>query len=485
MQGDGLPGAPGALALPRVRARGYSEGTPHPHPGSRVPKLDEVVADVASQLADQSRLGVQITRLNDVPETGPTNKGLWYQIDDVTAVFADLKRSTKLSTEATPRSAAYAYTYFIRAMALILERFGAGYVDIQGDGVFGLFTGRDSVFAAAAAAITMRSVVERAVAERFNRDTNVEWDLAAGFGVDQGTLLVRRLGLRGTKQNEVWAGRPVNVAAKLSSLAEDNHIAVSERVFTCFREAGQARRRALLWTCGCGNGVEGTGFEMGEGETVYLWEEAEAPEALGLDFDRLLTLGSKWCRIHGTEFLRGDCHGPPTPVAVSTDERLRSHYHSLDRAIGFTKAADAKAGPLLGLQVALAGVLATQWGGLQDTLLAGPWCLERVLLAVVACLYVGILAAAVSLAMLVYIPVNPRTGKSLIYFEDVAAQDSASFQAQGKTMSPAVIEHQLLDQIHRVSVIASLKMGRVRWAFRLSAASSALWLVLLAWASVH
>ena len=172
-----------------------------------MPKLDEVIADVASQLDAQSHLRVQITKLNDVPETGPTNKGLWYRIDDVTAVFADLKRSTKLSTETTPKSAAYAYTYFIRAMALVLERFGAGYVDIQGDGIFGLFSGRGSVFAAAAAAITMRTVVEREVAGRFNRDTKVEWNLAAGFGIDQGTLLVRRLGLRGTKQNEVWAGR--------------------------------------------------------------------------------------------------------------------------------------------------------------------------------------------------------------------------------------------------------------------------------------
>ena len=285
------------------------------HPGSRVPNLDEVVADVASQLDDQSRLGVQITKLNDVPETGPTNKGLWYRIDDVTAVFADLKRSTSLSTEANPQSAAYAYTYFIRAMALVLERFGAGYIDIQGDGIFGLFSGRDSVFAAAAAAVTMRTVVEREVAGRFKRDTKVEWNLAAGFGIDQGTLLVRRLGLRGMKQNEVWAGRPVNVAAKLSSLAEDNEVAVSERIFTRFTEARQVRRRALLWTCGCGGGEQGTGFDMGEGETVYLWEESEAPEALGLDFERLLTLGSKWCRVHGAEFCEAIVTGrrPPSP----------------------------------------------------------------------------------------------------------------------------------------------------------------------------
>ena len=131
---------------------------------------------------------------------------------------------------------------------------------------------------------------------------------------------------------------------------------------------------------------------------------------------------------------------------MSAADRLRSHYASLDRAIGFTQAADAKAGPLLGLQVALAGVLATQWDGLQGALLDATGCVEKPALFVVGGLYAGLAAAAVFLALQVYMPVSPRTGKSLIYFEDVAAQDFASFLAQARTMQLALIEHQLLDQ---------------------------------------
>ena len=51
-------------------------------------------------------------------------------------------------------------------------------------------------------------------------------------------------------------------------------------------------------------------------------------------------------------------------------------------------------------------------------------------------------------------------------------------------MSIEVIEGHLLDQIHRVSKIASLKMRRVRWAFLLSAPAGALWIVLLAWGTM-
>ena len=88
--------------------------------------LDEVVADVSSQLDAQAELGVQIRREHSVPDTGPTNRGLWYQIPEVTAVFADLKGSTGLNANDGARTAAYAYTYFIRAMTVIMERFSRG-----------------------------------------------------------------------------------------------------------------------------------------------------------------------------------------------------------------------------------------------------------------------------------------------------------------------------------------------------------------------
>ena len=265
-------------------------------------KLYEVVADVNSQLSQQSGLGVQVTSCDDVPETGPANRGLWYQIANVTAVFADLKGSTELSASARPRTAAFAYTYFIRAMTVILERFDARYIDIQGDGIFGLFSGAGSEFIAAACAVTMRTSVEMNVAVQFENDTSTDWKLAAGIGIDRGTLLVRRLGLRGTKQNEVWAGKPVNMAAKLSSVADSNEVVASERAFRSYKSASRLRRRALIWSCGCAGDTEGNGLDVRIGETVNLWEEEIAPDGLGLDFDKIHRLRSKWCKVHGPEF---------------------------------------------------------------------------------------------------------------------------------------------------------------------------------------
>lgn len=285
----------------RSKKRFQNKTRYHHRAGDRNLKLDDVTADVSAQLDDQAELGVQITQRNDVPGTGPTNKGLWYQVPNVTAVFADLKRSTELSGENTPRTPAYAYTYFIRAMAVILDRFSAGYVDIQGDAIFGLFS-KGSEYLAVASAITMRTLVEQEVATRFDQDTSTDWELTAGIGIDRGTLLVRRLGLRGNKQNEVWAGKPVNTAAKLSSVAEPDQVVVSGRVFSEYERASKLRRRVLIRSCGCDGEIEGAGLDANEGETSSLWTEDQVSEDLGVDFDTIHRLDSPWCKIHGSEF---------------------------------------------------------------------------------------------------------------------------------------------------------------------------------------
>ncbi len=264
--------------------------------------LDEVTTSVVAQLNDQAKLGVQVENQNEVPETGPANRGLWWRIPNVTAVFADLKGSTALSSSVPPEAAAIAYTYFIRAMTVVLEKFSAGYIDIQGDGIFGLFGGQKSMFHAAACAITMRSHVEEIVASKFKRDASVQWDLKVGVGVDRGTLIVRQLGLRGTKLNEVWAGKPVNMAAQLSSVAGPNQVAVSDRMFAGYEVAAKMRQRALIWSCGCAGRKRGAGLSAAQGQTSKLWVQRDAPKNLGLDFGSVHTRDSGWCQRHGAEF---------------------------------------------------------------------------------------------------------------------------------------------------------------------------------------
>ncbi len=166
------------------------------------------------------------------------------------------------------------------------------------------------------------------------------------------------------------------------------------------------------------------------------------------------------------------------------EEQLRSHYESLTRVIRFVRAADTKAAPVLALQIALVGTLAARSDRLQAILVKDPVDVESTILIALIVLYSLLLVSVVAFAALVYVPINPRAGESPIYFEDIAAMDYETFESRAKGMSTEVIEGHLLDQVHRVSKIASVKMRRVRWAFLLSAPASALWLVLLAWGTI-
>ena len=169
---------------------------------------------------------------------------------------------------------------------------------------------------------------------------------------------------------------------------------------------------------------------------------------------------------------------------MTMEERLRSHYESLTRAIRFVRTTDRKAAPVLGLQIALIGALATRADKLLAIVGSEPWGIENTTLLGLALLYGTLVLIVAALATSVYVPINPKTGRSLIYFEDIASMDYHAFELRAKGMSAESIESDLLDQIHRVSQIASKKMNRVRWAFILSAPAFLSWLALFAWSVV-
>lgn len=163
------------------------------------------------------------------------------------------------------------------------------------------------------------------------------------------------------------------------------------------------------------------------------------------------------------------------------ETRLQSHYESLSRVIRFTRMADTKAGAVLALQFVLAGALATRLlDQVAPAIAKDPVGVVGFAVTVAGLAYILSALAAVVLAVLVYAPATPKTGQSLIYFEDVAGMDCQQFIAAARAMDAAEIERQLLDQIYRVSCIARDKMRWVHRALGLSMASVLTGIVLLA-----
>lgn len=168
------------------------------------------------------------------------------------------------------------------------------------------------------------------------------------------------------------------------------------------------------------------------------------------------------------------------------EERLQSHYESLQRVIGFVRIADYKAGPIAALQIALAGALGTRLDRILPVGQQAHWGIEQIAIIVMLAAYAVFMVGAIAVAAWVYVPRNPRTGtECLIYFEDIAAMPHERFAERATQLAPEEIERQLLDQIYRVSGVVSVKMSRVRCAFILSALATILWLALLVLSSVQ
>lgn len=167
-----------------------------------------------------------------------------------------------------------------------------------------------------------------------------------------------------------------------------------------------------------------------------------------------------------------------------TEQRLHSHYESLSRAIDFTKVADAKAASTVVLQIALIGALAFRAGPLVDVLKQSPCGAEQVIALIITIAYVGCSLCSIGFAGCVFFPKTPRTGSSLIYFEDIASMPYESFAKRSGQLDSTTIEQQLLQQIHQVSQIVHQKMNKVKCALIFSGVTLVLWAILMGWSSV-
>lgn len=229
-----------------------------------------------------------IPSTSDIPKEDRDNTTKWVRINDVSCCFIDMVGSTKMSTTLHPNSTAQIYRYFTGTAIKILKAFEAPYIDVKGDGVFALFD-KGQEHAALAAVVTCKTFIN----EKFARDVKSKrgLELDGHYGISRGTLLVRRIGSRRREnsdqaRNEVWAGRPVNQAAKLAGLAGSNKLLVSNRYHQCLK------LEEALQTCGCSGGEY-------IGEKNDLWTERDLSSEEHLKIEKGWSLGSNWCSIHG------------------------------------------------------------------------------------------------------------------------------------------------------------------------------------------
>jgi class 3 adenylate cyclase len=260
----------------------------------QVPEKYRTVIQEQIDLYDEGRLVEPKDAIPDTPDIPIANPKLWLRIPNVVCVFVDMLGSTRLSADAHDKDTAGAYQLFTGTAVRLFNEFESPYIDVRGDGVFALFNS-NQCYRALAAGVTFKTFAKEEFVPRIKKATEV--DVGCHIGIDCKTVLVRKLGLkrhggRTDRQNEVWAGKPVNMAAKLAASTEDNELFVSDRFYD--RIPHELARR----TCSCNTTIFGN--------RKPLWSTVDDLEDDGrFDFDTAYCLEGVWCNKHGRESCEG------------------------------------------------------------------------------------------------------------------------------------------------------------------------------------
>lgn len=252
-------------------------------------QMPKSIIDIINDEKNLFNKEVSITEYNKIQSEPPLNNPLhWFKVKDVICVFVDMIGSTKLSATKRASTTARIYRLFTQTAVRIFDEMGAPYIDIKGDGVFALFN-YDQAYRALVSAVHFKTFVETEFHNLIKNIVNEdEKDIGAHIGIDQKTIMVRRFGFkminRKDRQNEVWAGKTVNMSAKLAGLSKKEQLIVSDRFFKNIK-SDYAR-----YCCTCS-------------EKSEIWKEVWINDPK-FDFNKYYILETVWCTIHGEEYAK-------------------------------------------------------------------------------------------------------------------------------------------------------------------------------------
>jgi len=220
----------------------------------------------------------------DIPSS---SSNTWVKLPEVVAVVCDLKGSTHLGTGKHDTSTARIYTSGVEGAVRIFHEFGADFIDIQGDGGFGLFWGDRAYERAVCAAVTMRTFSEDFVGQLEKRWPDQLPETGFKVGIHAARTLVKRIGTRrvASEQEALWAGKPVNYAAKCAQTADRHQVIMTQDVWEKMKNNDY-----IAFSCDC-NG----------GPTAKLWTDVTVDRLPEEDRDAVV-LTAPWCKTCGPGF---------------------------------------------------------------------------------------------------------------------------------------------------------------------------------------
>lgn len=143
-----------------------------------------------------------------------------------TFLYADLANSSKIVKELDTRIAAKIIKSFIATASKLIKHNNGKIVSFDGDRVLGVFYGNRKNSDAAKCGLQIKWAVNKVIKEKFESTydavKNASFTINHGVGIDTGTVMAVRGGVRGDN-DLIWIGRAPNLAAKLSDLRETGY----------------------------------------------------------------------------------------------------------------------------------------------------------------------------------------------------------------------------------------------------------------------
>jgi class 3 adenylate cyclase len=288
--------------------------------------LDQVDLDELLKSLDQA-VKTELDSTPDVEDwdgsldvsTLPIKVRRWIKVPDLVAVVADLKNSTQLGTGKWAASTASIYQAGTGGIVDIFNKFGADFIQIQGDGAFALFWGDMRYERAMCSGITIKTFSQDLVGR-----LEKKWPTMAqtGFkvGVASGRVLVKRIGTprNPAQQEPVWAGKPVNYATKAAQSADRHELIVTGSVWDRIESNDY-----LAISCGCNN----------EGRpSTTIWSDMTIERLPKDDPEREgRRLIAAWCKIHGANYC----------AAVMAGLKTRSNVNEARKQLALSQMSNA------------------------------------------------------------------------------------------------------------------------------------------------
>jgi len=178
---------------------------------------DDIVSDVSTVINTTWKKG----NGNKIPSTSDIALAGGAVEIDATYLYTDLADSSKIAKEFDRRIAAKIFKSFHSTSCRLIREHGGEILSFDGDRVLAVFYGDSKNTNAANCALKINYVVTKVIRPKFENKYDVVRDagfkISHGTGIDTGTVLIIRAGVRGSN-DLVSLGRGPNLAAKLSDL---------------------------------------------------------------------------------------------------------------------------------------------------------------------------------------------------------------------------------------------------------------------------